>query len=257
MNKKVVLALDFDGLIADGADECILVSWNGYFGKSDVDFSESALAAIPAEFKERFLNHRSFAKHLGHFFMPFNDFGFFKTQQEFDDAYATLDAVCVEKFVTDVTAYRALVRLQYRQQWLNYHSFYDGVIHLLKNCSCPIYVVTAKDAQSVQEILQNENIIIPDSQVFGERRNKNEALLAIAEQMGIEPSQVHFYDDNILNARDAYIAGFSAYWAVWGYNAPEHFSLASELRLPVATLDRFTQKYLDESKESTSDKVFA
>lgn len=257
MDNKIVLALDFDGLIADGANECILVSWNGNFNKSHLDFSDEGLAAIPEEFKQKFLNHRSFAKHLGHFFMPFNEFGFFKTQAEFDAAYAGLDPLRVEKFVSEVTRYRGLVRDKHRQHWLSYHAFYNGVVYLMKNSSCPIYVVTAKDAKSVQEILRNENIILPDSHIFGERRNKNEALTAICNELNIEPSQLHFYDDNILNANDAFVAGFSAFWAVWGYNATEHFELAVAMGLPVSTLDRFTQKYLLDNKEPSGDKVFA
>lgn len=257
MNNKIALALDFDGLIADGADECILISWNAHFKKAIEAFSDTGLAEIPSEFKSLFLNHRSFAKHLGHFFMPFKHTEHFETQEQFDSAYAQLDPILIEDFISSATKYRSLARETYRQRWLDYHSFYKGVVNLLKNSPHPIYIVTAKDSESVQELLKNEGITLPNGRIYGERRKKNEALSDICETLGIPNKLLHFYDDNILNAIDAYNAGYGAFWAIWGYNANEHFELAKATKLPQIALDYFANKYFSEKLENSSDEVFA
>lgn len=238
MRAKSILALDFDGLLVDGLNECLLVSWNGHHGESVARFSDAGLAAIPDEFIAKFEHHRSFAKHLGHFFMPFQAaFGTFGSQQQFDEAYASLDPCQIEMFVARVSCYRAQARTAHRDRWLAYHQFYPGLDQMLRSSRLPVCIVTAKDSGSVQEILVNAGIHIPDNQIYGECREKLSALQVVAEWFQVEREDVCFFDDNVQNARDALQAGYRAHWALWGYHAPEHFDIARQAGLPAVDLD--------------------
>lgn len=238
MRSRKILALDFDGLLVDGLNECLLVSWNGYYGESLDHFSDEGLARIPTAFIEKFKNHRSFAKHLGHFFMPFqSELGMFRTQTEFDAAYAQLNPRLVERFVTRVTDYRTDAREAFRSRWLAYHQYYPGLAHMLRTASWPLCIVTAKDSGSVQELLQHADVQIPDAQVYGECRDKVAALDTISEYFRVPRHDICFFDDNVLNARDAHQAGFRSHWAVWGYHAPEHFGIAAAAGLPAVNLE--------------------
>ncbi|RZI84939.1 MAG: hypothetical protein EOP38_07045 [Rubrivivax sp.] len=237
MRAKKILALDFDGLLVDGLNECVLVSWNGHHGESLDHFSDEGLARIPSTFIEKFKNHRSFAKHLGHFFMPFQShLGLFKTQAAFDAAYAALDPRKVERFITDVTNYRGDVRQRFRARWLAYHQFYPGLAHMLRTSTSPLCIVTAKDADSVQELLRYADVQLPDAHVYGECREKLTALSTVGDYFQVPRHNVCFFDDNVLNARDAHLAGFRSHWAVWGYHAPEHFAIAEAAGLPAVDL---------------------
>lgn len=238
MRSKNILALDFDGLLVDGLKECVLVTWNGYCGESVDSFSDEGLARVPAAFIGKFKQHRSFAKHLGHFLMPFQeDIGTLETQSAFDAAYAALDWGQVERFIMQVTDYRAQARKFFRARWLAYHEFYPGLEQMLRSASMPVCIVTAKDHDSVQEILRHAGIRIPDERIYGECREKLTALQAIAESFGVQPQDICFFDDNVLNARDALQAGFRSHWANWGYHAPEHFAIAQSAGLPVVQLE--------------------
>lgn len=237
MTPKRILALDFDGLLVDGLNECLLVSWNGHHEVGVDRFSDTGLADLPLNFIEKFKHHRSFAKHLGHFYMPFQrDAGVFRSQGEFDRAYEALPAREVEAFVQKVTAYRTLARQTWRERWLGYHAFYDGLADWLLETDLPVCIVTAKDAGSVSEILMQAGIQVPPSQIYGECREKLTALQAVADQFDVPREQVCFFDDNVLNARDALQAGFRAHWARWGYNAPEHAEIARQAGLPAVQL---------------------
>jgi phosphoglycolate phosphatase-like HAD superfamily hydrolase len=237
VNTPSVLALDFDGLLVDGLHECILVTWYGHHGADLDQFSDEGLARIPASFATLFQQHRSYAKHLGHFAMPVQDDAVaFESQAAFDAAYARLDPQAIEAFVERVGRYREGARQRWRQRWLAYHRFYPGLDALLRDPVCPVCIVTAKDRGSVQEILQQAGIHLPDAQVHGECRDKRPALTAIAERFGCARQGVHFYDDNVFNARDAQQAGFTAHWATWGYRAPEHTAIALEAGLPAVEL---------------------
>lgn len=237
MTSKCILALDFDGLLIDGLNECLLVSWNGHHEVGIDRFSDAGLAELPDHFIARFKHHRSFAKHLGHFYMAFqHDVGVFRSQREFDIAYQSLPAGEVESFVQKVSAYRALARQTWRERWLGYHVFYDGLADWLLETNLPACIVTAKDPGSVSAILMQAGIQMPPSQIYGECREKLTALQAVADQFDVSRDQVCFFDDNVLNARDALHAGFRAYWARWGYNAPEHAEIAQQACLPAMQL---------------------
>ncbi len=237
MTSKCILALDFDGLLVDGLNECLLVSWNGYHEVGVDRFSDTGLAGLPDDFIAKFKHHRSFAKHLGHFYMAFQqDVGVFRSQREFDMAYESLPAREVEAFIQKVTVYRTLARQTWRERWLGYHAFYDGLADWLLETDLPVCIVTAKDADSVSEILMQAGVQVPPSQIYGECREKLTALQAVANRFDVLREQVCFFDDNVFNARDALHAGFRAHWARWGYNAPEHAEIARQAGLPAVQL---------------------
>lgn len=239
-----VFAFDFDGLLVDGLNECVLVSWNGFHNKGIEHFGSEGLEAIPASFIDTFKNHRNFSRHLGHFITPFYAHKHFKNQTDFDAAYSQLDDNVVNGFVERVNAYRKTARQIHYKQWLQYHSFYPGIENLLKEISCPIYIVTGKDAASVNEILQCSNILIPPEKIFGECREKVTVLSKIAKMEHVSTNEVSFFDDNISNARNAHEHGFNSYWATWGYNAPDHWEIAQAAGVPIISLDDFHEMNL-------------
>ncbi|TCV79977.1 HAD family hydrolase [Sulfurirhabdus autotrophica] len=245
-----VFAFDFDGLLVDGLNECVLVSWNGFHNKGIEHFGPEGLDAIPASFIDTFKNHRNFSRHLGHFITPFYAHKHFKNQIDFDDAYSQIDEKVVNGFVERVNLYRKAARQTQYKQWIQYHSFYTGVENLLKDISYPIYIVTGKDATSVSEILQYSNIHIPSEKIFGECREKVNVLRNIAQMEHAKMSEVLFFDDNITNAINAHKNGFNSYWATWGYNAPDHWDIAKESEVPIISLHDFHEMGLVEEVET-------
>jgi phosphoglycolate phosphatase-like HAD superfamily hydrolase len=233
-------AFDFDGLLVDGLNECVLISWNGFHKKSLDAFGPAGLEAVPEQFIETFTNHRNFARHLGHFVAPFYLTRHFSSQAQFDAAFACIDGDAVEEFVARAAAYRNLARSARHQRWLQYHAFYPGVEQLLKNASCPIYIVTGKDAASVDKLLRGAGIVVPAARIFGDCRDKVPVLKRIAATESAEPAQLGFFDDNVTNACNAHANGFSSYWATWGYHAPDHAALARAAGVPALALDAFT-----------------
>lgn len=236
-----VYAFDFDGLLVDGLNECVLVSWNGFHNIGVDSFGPDGLEAIPAKFIDTFKNHRNFSRHLGHFVTPFYVRGHFKNQADFDTAYAAIDESIVSSFVTRVNAYRKAARKSQYKLWLEYHSFYRGMEKQLKEITAPIYIVTGKDAASVDEILQHANISIPITHIFGECRDKVSVLNHIAKMERVSTNEISFFDDNISNACSTYQHGFDSYWATWGYNAPDHWQIAQAAAVPIISLNDFHQ----------------
>lgn len=242
-----VIALDFDGLICDGLNECILVTWNGHYGKDLSAFSDEGLASIPVEFVERFKHCRNFAKHLGHFIVPLVDLMTpIISQNDFQAIYAAIAPKVVDRFIKQVTEYRHWSRQEKSAEWLHHHSLYPGMERFLSQLDLPItYIVTAKDSKSVREILSSAGIQFDESRIFGEQNVKIEALRQITHLEGIPPHCLHFFDDNILNVVEAQKAGYIAYWATWGYNAPDHFHIAKENSVISISLPEFLENQLE------------
>lgn len=239
MANKQVFAFDFDGTLCDGLNECILVTWNGYHDLGLDSFGDDGLRDIPQAFIARFGRLRNFSKHLGHFVVPLLTDASIETQEQFDRAYEAIGEDKANDFVEKTTRYRQAACKRYQEQWLAYHAFYPGVVGFLRSCEKPLYVVTAKDSASVHAILEANSVDIPLHQIFGEQRAKLGALDTIVANERIAKEQLLFFDDNVFNAIEAKRAGYSAYWAGWGYSAPAHFKLASSAGISPVQLDDF------------------
>jgi phosphoglycolate phosphatase-like HAD superfamily hydrolase len=235
-------ALDFDGVIVDGLNECILVTWNGYYGKQLDDFSIEGLAKVPNWFIERFTHCRNFAKHLGHFAVAIFDRDTpIQTQTDYERLYLSLDPLEVESFVAKVNEYRANARTHQELLWLDQHTLYPDVQSFLQSLNAPLYIVSAKDRDSIIKILARAEIDITPHQVFGEQRNKLVALRAIQQYESVRPEEIFFLDDNIINVIDVQQAGYGAYWALWGYRADHHLELARQHQVATLSLKQLSE----------------
>lgn len=253
---KKILALDFEGFICDGLNECLLVTWNGYHEKALSDFSDQGLTSLPPEFVERFTYLRNFAKHIGHFFVSLLDPSpDISSQEDFDAVYASLPSEVIDLFMQKVTSYREQARSARRAMWLNYYTLYPGMDTFLANVDVPTYIVTAKDRESVIEILSNNALTFPSKNVFGEQRSKLTALALIKQLEQVSSDEIHFFDDHLMNVLQAKNAGYRAYWATWGYHLPEQFQLAREWGIESISLHDFVgQKSALTVEQTMSEK---
>jgi phosphoglycolate phosphatase-like HAD superfamily hydrolase len=240
---SAVLVLDFDGVICDSFEECVLVTWNGSHGLGLDAFGADGLGQIPVAFLERFRQCRPFSRHVGHFMVATVDMDVpIVSQEDFDAAYAALAPEAIERFVRKVSSYREQARTHRRSLWLSYHQLYPGMDTLLRDSSDPVFIVTAKDAESVSAILSNSGIDLDRAAIFGDQREKLTTLQRIARQTGVEEGDVSFVDDSVLNVVQAASAGFAGVWATWGYHAPSHLRIAAEREITSVTLDDFVRR---------------
>lgn len=240
MRTPSVLVLDFDGVICDSWRECALVTWGGQHDWAPAEFGVSAFQAIPAAFVERFLALRGYARHLGHFLVPvLAGSEQIKCQHDFDRYYADLAPNVVAEFVERASRFRASVRNGQRAQWLAFHELYEGIPGLLSTLGNRLYIVTARDRESVRELLAAQGIAVAAERIYGEQQNKSAALFDIQAR---EHAYVFFVDDNLDNVMAAQSDGHHAAWALWGYSAPEHRAKADWLAVPVLSLPELPTK---------------
>ncbi len=230
---RTILVLDFDGVICDSWRECALVTWGGHHGWLPTEFGPSAFDALPADFAVRFLALRGFACDLGHFAVPLLDGSKqVRTQADFDRLYAALPLAAVTAFVTRASHYRDAARIEQRERWLAFHDLYEGLPDLLSELADRLYLVTARDLGSVQELLSSHAVAIPPERIYGEQQSKLWALADIQAKEGVGAGSVYLIDDSLSNVVAAREAGHAVAWAQWGYSAPEHDEEAARLGVP-------------------------
>jgi phosphoglycolate phosphatase-like HAD superfamily hydrolase len=234
---RQVFALDFDGVICESLEEALLISWNAHT-RAPVDaFARPGLAGVPPEIRDRFTRCRPFARHFGHWVVPFTIGSVPASRAEFAARYDEVPAQIVATFTAAATDYRAQVRRAYEDLWLAHHRVQPGLGELLGDA----YIVTARDAGAVSQILDAHAVGIDDIRIFGSRSDKQDALRIIASRELVASADVTLVDDSIENCVAAQAAGYSAWWATWGYNVVADQALARTHRIKAVSIDDFRQ----------------
>ncbi|MEO3976557.1 HAD family hydrolase [Streptomyces sp. CAU 1734] len=218
-----LIALDFDGVIADALEECALVTW---FGVRDFDRTLGGarqLRGVPQEFIERFAGVRDYSRLLDHFVVAhLPSAGAVSSQRDFDRLFAELSSEFVRAFTEKATATREWLRTREPDFWLDLHTLHPGIGELLRRFDGAAVVVTAKDAESVRAILARHGLDGTVAEIIGECGHKAEAVREVAGRWEILPRDIVFIDDNLTNALRVAETGADSRWAQWGYQTPEH-----------------------------------
>jgi phosphoglycolate phosphatase-like HAD superfamily hydrolase len=214
--RRSVLVLDFDGVLCDSIDECVIVAHIVHAGLPPEAFGDPGLAGVPLDVRERFRSCRPFMRHLGHFLVPLVAPEAPIDRASFAARFEQLAPADVEAFVERAGAVRRSVRATHETAWLARHRVEPGPAARAAGA----YIATARDAASVQRILAAHGVAIDARRIFGDLRSKVAAMRSIAARHGVPDRAVRLVDDSIENCIDVQAAGFDARWASWGYHAP-------------------------------------
>lgn len=245
MTKNIVV-LDFDGVVCDGLNECLLSVWNTWHKLGIDAFQMETLQGIPAEFTQRFAQYRNFVRHSGHFVLPFfSDLMAFDSGKEFELAFQDIPANTVDIFLKQFEHYRIEVIEHRYETWIAMHSYYRGMLEVLQNPANDIYIVSGKDQYSIVQILASKGISIDSQKIYGSQKDKIPALNNIARDAGKTAGQICFYDDNLSNMLAAKHAGFNAHWAGWGYKTENDLMISKTENIQLLELDDFVSEYMN------------
>ncbi|AFZ55349.1 HAD family hydrolase [Cyanobacterium aponinum] len=113
------------------------------------------------------------------------------------------------------------------QNWLNLHSFYEGIIpHIKKliNEGIKIYIVTTKSEKFTRQLLEKQEIFLPSVAIIGKEAKcpKYETIRSIIDTEKVNPQEVCFIEDRLealeLVYQQSDLQGVKLFLASWGYN---------------------------------------
>ena len=230
MNDKSrdVLALDFDGVLWNSIRECYEVAveaWN--------DLDQPAFRTS----YERFCQGRWLVRagrDFGTLMRLLEDRPELNIQEFTAEEFATLGAQqgeWLERFGERFGSLRRAYRLEREAYWRSLQEPFAHVIEalpILRKRFQDVVVCTTKDAPSSRALLEQVQLDLP---VYGLEvgTDKSKHMQLLIDKYHIEPQQVHFIDDLVINLQAAAKAGIRGYLATWGYNTPACRRRAVEL----------------------------
>jgi phosphoglycolate phosphatase-like HAD superfamily hydrolase len=228
-----MLILDFDGVICDALTECALVTWLGVHPPAPSAPVSAYAAAMPRGFLDRFRTIRDYARTLDHFVTAHRPMAAYLTSQAaFDRLYRSIAGVFVADFTAQASAARARCRDEEPEYWTGLHTLYPGVDTLLRRHAGKVCIVTAKDEDSVWQILRHHKVDQTVLEIVGESSRKADAVRTLAARYAVAADECTFIDDNLTNAIQVAATGARTLWATWGYHTPEHEAEAQRVNLP-------------------------
>ena len=222
---KPLLALDFDGVICDSLDECLVSAYNARHRLRGKQNLVRTPADIDPDLVARFRRHRHLVRGAGefeallHWLLTCDDD---PTAHTFAEAMR-LRAAEVIAFQPIFFIVRTALRSADPAAWTALHRHYiqaaEGWTELGETHE--VHLVTTKDLASVRHFNREWELGLDDDRLHTCERfvNKAGAVSRLASSHGARPQDVTFVDDHPGHLVDVAVTGARCLWAQWGYTA--------------------------------------
>jgi phosphoglycolate phosphatase-like HAD superfamily hydrolase len=256
--EPTILALDFDGVICDGLIEYFQTAWRTYchcWQPSD--------NTPPDGLAEQFYRLRPVVESGWEMPLVLRSLLLGTSEADILTHWGAIarDLVAAEQLVPAALG-AAVDRIRDEwiaadlDHWLAQHRFYPGVIerlHQLLHSSVQVVIITTKEGRFVQQLLQQQNLALASSQIFGKEVQQPKAqtlrdlLQTSTAKAGDRPS-IWFIEDRLktLQAVDRQpdLLPVNLFLADWGYNTPSDRAMAAQSdRIQLLSLAKFAQDF--------------
>ena len=243
-----ILALDFDGVIADSINECLFSGYNAYSR-----FSRRQPVETFDHLDDEWIDK---ARHMRRFIRNGEDYVYIAKaldqgvevdrQEDFDrflDEYHGLQ----RGFLQAMKNERLSTLEQNPTQWHKLNHLYPGMQAFLstypnKDNLC---IITTKLLVFVKAILQTHRIEFKEDRLFdtSDGRSKGDIIEDITYDRGVTAGNFYFVDDQVDTLIKVKSLGIHLYLAAWGYNDAQQHQSAQEHGIPVFQLDDFYRTF--------------
>ena len=241
INNKIIVVFDFDGVVCDSTDECMVTSWNAWEKYNGRDNFRTDLAEFSREDKLNFRQVRPRVRGAGEYYILHRSFS-----ESLDIGNQAAYDKLEKKWSYEITAFKKVffkAREKLRkidlEAWIDLHPVFDDVINVMKvldrqNRLC---IATLKDA-SVKLILSKQGLNIGDKNLLDQSKIKSklEALDIFRRRFDSGVDDIVFIDDNVTHLIEPNNEGYEVYLATWGVQLEEYLHVAKEEK--IKTLDQ-------------------
>lgn len=228
MATRSVLVLDFDGVVCDSRAECLVVAYNAYCRLTGRFREVNAPAEIEPEVWALLVRNRYLVRPADEYFVLVESSlepGVVQLTQDAFDERKRGCAAAMRSFRPLFFEVRHEVMRDRPKQWLAWHHMYSEFADFWEEerPADGAYLVTTKDALSIDRLLTHYEIEIPRRKRWTAERiggSKAAALGEIVRSEGIEPHDAVFVDDHVGHLKDVAAVGFRCCLASWGFCDP-------------------------------------
>ena len=238
-NKAKIIVFDFDGVVCDSTDECMVSSWNAWQKWNNRPDFRISLGEFSDLEKTRFRKLRPYVRSAGEYYILRR-----RIEEEFPITEQKVFEHLRDKWLDHLNPFKTIfydAREKLRQKdlesWIKLHPVFDDVIAIMKrlNEEKRLFVATLKDGKSVCLILEyhgihlSPNCLLDQSQIS----SKLEALNRYSKQENATKDNLIFLDDNVTHLLEPKKAGYNIFLTGWGPSLEEHRQLAIKKNIPV------------------------
>jgi len=236
---KKIIVFDFDGVVCDSTDECMVTSWNAWEEWNQRDNFRTNLLRFTKDDRLAFRKVRPRVRGAGEYYILRRAFS-----EEIDidsqETYNRLEEQWqenIDPFKTVFFKAREKLRQDDLNAWIDLHPVFNYVIEVIKvlNDQNRLYIATLKDAKSVRLILENKNINIKEDRLLDQSqvKSKLQALDKFRKQLVCDKQDMIFIDDNITHLLEPSNAKYTVFLTTWGEVLDEYLYIAKDNNIPL------------------------
>ncbi len=249
MQKKEIIVFDFDGVVCESTDECMVSAWNAWEMWEDRSGFRRKLSEFSDFEKVAFGKLRPYVRGAGEYYILKRaqvENIHLNGQVDFD-RYAGIWKEFISPFKDYIFESRNKLRSENLLAWIELHPVYQEVIEVLKelNRQNRLYIATLKDGESVRLILEHHGIFIPKERMLDQShiKSKLQALDMICKLCKCSKSELLFLDDNYTHLVEPFKAGYLVYLTNWGNALPEFAEMARKSGIPLTQITELTDLF--------------
>lgn len=248
MNKPVIYALDFDGVLCDSAVETAITGWKAAL--------QLWLDMSPAFPEQRLIDEFRRVR-------PIIETGFEailvmrllyegESSDYIFEHFAEIRPALIEKSGQSIDGLKQLfgeIRDAWIHdnlpEWLTYNPLFPGITEKLRNLENQghWFIVTTKQERFVSHILTANHIFIPGDRIFGLDRNKSKEDILIDLVNYFPDASMHFIEDRLialLNVqKNPQLKNVKLLLATWGYNTEQDRDDAGRRGIELLPIENF------------------
>ena len=241
MNKQFFfyVVFDFDGVVCDTTDECMVTSWNAWEEWESRDNFRNDLSEFSENYKSSFRKVRPRVRGAGEYYIlcrALSEGISIDNQKIYDELEARWQEN-IKPFKIIFFKARERLRRYDINAWIDLHPVFDGVIEVMKtlNDQNRLYLATLKDAQSVRLILENKDLNIKKDRLLDQAQimSKLQALDKFRKQIGCDKKDMIFIDDNVLHLLKPHKEGYEVFLTGWGQVISEYVNIAKSNNIQI------------------------
>ncbi len=232
-NKYKYVVFDFDGVVCDSTNECMVTAWNAWERWNKRDGFLRSLDEFTQSEIETFRPLRPYVRGAGEYYILMRAINssdlFISSQKDFDnfrrkweDQLSPFKAIFFQE--------RQKLRSEDLNSWIELHDVYSDVITVMKDLHNQgrLLIATLKDGESVRLILNKNGIDVSPKDIMDQSQisSKLEALNYFVAGKKIKKDELCFIDDNVTHLIEPNNNGYKVFLSDWGNTMREHKEMA-------------------------------
>ena len=228
MSNNIIYILDFDGVLCDSIDECMLTTYNAFNHTELINIDD-----IPDQFKLYFYKYRYHVRPAKEYLLICK--AYLKNKDlsypifvEMRKSYEKEMKIFEDGFFNKRKFLKKNIDI-----WLSYHKIYEHANQIISSLSNKFFILTTKDRNSVEMLANHFGFSNKVENIFSKEISTNKSVLFTyffkQYHSLTNGNQVIFVDDNEFHLADVKHFPLELFFAKWGYAGSQKLNNFKEI----------------------------